>query len=109
MSKVRDFSYGLIPFYLEDGEPWYFIGQRRTADGAVGFWKFPKGHKEAGESELEAAMRETAEEIGISIEMDHVLADRSFAEAYTYTRSEEDERGAGTVEKMNTYWLAQVE
>lgn len=94
-----DYAYGLIPFYLEDGEPYYFAGLRT---GGI-FWKFPKGHMEPSETELEAAIRETAEEIGISIELDHVLTDQSFRESYMYTTEE------GEIAKVNTYWLAQVE
>lgn len=99
MSYKKDYSYGLIPYYLEDGEPYYFLGLRT---GGV-FWKFPKGHNEADETELEAALRETAEEIGIGIESDHILIDRSFLETYIYASEE------GEVEKINTYWLAQVQ
>lgn len=109
MSKVKDNSYGLIPFYWEDGTPRYFIGRSVSADGRTGFWKFPKGHKEVGETEIAAGMRETAEEIGVDIEETDVLTAQSFTERYIYTRGAENKRGAGTVEKTNTYWLARVE
>ncbi len=35
-----------------------------------GFWSFPKGHIEPGETETEAAKRETEEETGLKIEID---------------------------------------
>jgi len=96
---MKDFSYGIIPFYQDNDEPRYVIARRSGRDG---FWKFPKGHKESNETEITAALRETAEEIGVEISIDDVLAERSFCETYTYT----DE--AGPVEKTNTYWLAPV-
>ena len=35
-----------------------------------GFWGFPKGHMEPGESEVETAVREVAEETGLKIVVD---------------------------------------
>lgn len=96
---TNDYSYGLIPFYLENSDPRYFLGLR-TGDI---FWKFPKGHREERETVLDAALRETAEEIGIRIELDHVLTTKAFTESYTYMSE------SGSVEKINTYWLAEVE
>lgn len=34
-----------------------------------GFWSFPKGHIEPGESEIETAKRETKEETGLDVEI----------------------------------------
>ena len=34
------------------------------------FWGFPKGHMEAGETEVETAKREVKEEVGIDVEVD---------------------------------------
>ena len=34
------------------------------------FWGFPKGHMEKGETEIETALREVKEEIGIDVEID---------------------------------------
>lgn len=33
------------------------------------FWSFPKGHQEEGESDIETAIRETKEEIGLDVEI----------------------------------------
>lgn len=33
------------------------------------FWAFPKGHQEAGETDIETAIRETKEEIGIDVKI----------------------------------------
>lgn len=45
-----------------------------------GHWSFPKGHVEAGETEIETAMREIKEETGID-----VIIDQSFREIVTYS------------------------
>lgn len=34
------------------------------------FWGFPKGHIEEGENEIETALREVKEEVGIDVEID---------------------------------------
>lgn len=45
-----------------------------------GHWSFPKGHVEAGETEIETAIREIKEETGID-----VIIDQSFRETVTYS------------------------
>jgi 8-oxo-dGTP pyrophosphatase MutT (NUDIX family) len=105
---MNDYSYGIIPFSLLDGEPRYFIGRSSDADGTTGFWKFPKGHKEEGETDLQAARRETKEEIGIDVDEGNVLTGQSFEESYEFTYGAENKRGDGIVQKVNTYWLAEV-
>jgi bis(5'-nucleosidyl)-tetraphosphatase len=59
----RDFSYGVIPisFFPGESSPRYLILLQRG-----GFWSFPKGHGEEGETPQDAAMREFREETGIS-------------------------------------------
>ena len=34
------------------------------------FWEFPKGHVEEGETEVETALREVKEEVGLDVEID---------------------------------------
>lgn len=34
------------------------------------FWGFPKGHMEEGENEIETALREVKEEVGLEVEID---------------------------------------
>ena len=38
-------------------------------DGKEVFWSFPKGHQEAGETDIETALRETKEETGLDVEI----------------------------------------
>ncbi|MCL2089182.1 MAG: NUDIX domain-containing protein [Oscillospiraceae bacterium] len=45
-----------------------------------GFWSFPKGHMEEGETEVETARREILEETGIE-----VMIDSSFRETVNYS------------------------
>ena len=33
------------------------------------FWNFPKGHQDPGETDLETALRETKEEVGLDVEI----------------------------------------
>lgn len=37
-------------------------------DGEL-FWSFPKGHQEDGETDIETALRETREEVGLEVEI----------------------------------------
>jgi len=46
---------------LEDGESAEFLLLRNRR----GFWGFPQGHKEKGESEIQTLIREVREETGI--------------------------------------------
>lgn len=45
-----------------------------------GFWSFPKGHMEDGESEIQTAVREIKEETNIDVSVD----DTSFRESVTF-------------------------
>ncbi|EKD63929.1 MAG: NUDIX hydrolase [uncultured bacterium] len=53
-------SAGIIIYKEEAGERLYLL-----LHYPQGHWDFPKGHIEAGESELDAAIRETREETGL--------------------------------------------
>ncbi len=55
-------SSGIVVFRNHDKEREYLLLERRE-----GFLDFPKGHIEGGESEVEAATRETEEEAGIRV------------------------------------------
>ena len=53
-------SCGAIVFTRREGEPLYVIVQE-----AAGAYSFPKGHMEAGETEMDTARREVLEETGL--------------------------------------------
>jgi len=45
----------------------FLVGQRSPDQVLAGFWEFPGGKIEAGESDLEAAVRECFEETGVTV------------------------------------------
>jgi len=61
MNQLYDHSYGVVPVYLGDSEPLFLLMKQHN-----GFWSFPKGHPETGETGQETALREFNEEAGIS-------------------------------------------
>lgn len=74
-------SHALLPSYvgiiLRDGVR-FFLVQRRNTNWAQGYWNFPGGLVESNESLVQAAIRETQEEVGIIVrpedfELVHVL------------------------------------
>lgn len=66
-----------------------------------GHWDFPKGHIEAGETELQAALREVTEETGIATVEIHT----GFRHAFEYFYK----RGAANVRKTVVYFVGRVE
>lgn len=63
MKTESDISYGIVPLQKRDGV-WKVLLVHHIA----GHWSFPKGHREAGESEVETASRELEEETGLYVE-----------------------------------------
>ena len=41
----------------------------QETNGKEAFWSFPKGHQEAGETDVETTLRETKEETGLDVEI----------------------------------------
>jgi 8-oxo-dGTP pyrophosphatase MutT (NUDIX family) len=89
-------SSGFILYCADQGRIKYLLLRHRNG----GHWSFPKGHIEAGESEIQAARRETLEETGIS-QIEQVPG---FREVISYRFR----RGCLPVLKENTYFLAKV-
>lgn len=58
---------------VQDGK--LLLVQRRVSEGALS-WQFPAGAVEAGETFEEAAVRETAEEAGLTVEAITMLGER---------------------------------
>ena len=92
----KDFSCGVIPYRMVDGVRQFLLIQHNA-----GHWAFPKGHPEKGETDLQAARRELAEETGLkglTLDEDHPLE-----EFYTFTK-----RSGKQVEKRVVYFLGEV-
>jgi 8-oxo-dGTP diphosphatase len=53
------------------------IGQRPSHGHLAGYWEFPGGHVEAGESLVEAAIREAWEETGLTVQSLGLLTESS--------------------------------
>lgn len=84
MPELNDYSYGAIPLWREpdDSEPLLLVLQHHA-----GHWGFPKGHPETGETPLETAQRELAEETGLD-EVAWVEEPR-FNQSYDFTWGED--------------------
>ncbi|QDU70195.1 bis(5'-nucleosyl)-tetraphosphatase [Mucisphaera calidilacus] len=90
----RDHSCGVIPVFIEPGEPRRYLLVQHNA----GHWGFPKGHPERGESSLETAIRELHEETGLT--SDRIISDHPFSERYVFRK------GSGrVVDKSVTYFI----
>ena len=59
---TAELSVGIIPVFKEGNDFLFLLVQH--ANG--GHWAFPKGHKDAGETDEQTARREVLEETGIS-------------------------------------------
>lgn len=69
---------GLLP--VVDGRIWML---RRAIEPRYGFWTFPAGYMELGETVEEAALRETREELNLDVELDRLLGVYSFGHIST--------------------------
>ncbi|KHN78936.1 Bis(5'-nucleosyl)-tetraphosphatase [asymmetrical] [Toxocara canis] len=69
-------------------------------------WTPPKGHVDPGEDEWAAAIRETKEEAGISIE--HLDVHKDFEEVLCYEVKQSRYDGEVTKQKTVKYWLARL-
>ena len=69
-------SCGGLIYREHDGETQLLLLKHRCG----GHWSFPKGHMEAGETEMETALREIREETGL-----RVFLRESFREAVEYS------------------------
>ena len=109
MAQIDDISFGIVPI-------------RRTADGTqvmlgkskrYGHYLLPKGHRDEGESDIEAAVRELMEETGhrptlfrtSTGEMTPNMNEAAAVETLTYTYQGKDK----TVNKSVVLYIAEVE
>lgn len=78
--EIKDESIGVVPvFNGAAGENLFLVVLHKA-----GHWAFPKGHQDAGESELDTAKRELYEETGIKdVELKN---QKEFLEFYSFER-----------------------
>ena len=96
---MQERSFGVIPLQKKGkNKEWHalLINHRQG-----GFWAFPKGHAEEGETPEEAARRELFEETGLTIVQ--ILSAEIFKESYSFFR------GKSFIHKEVQYYLAEVE
>jgi len=89
-------SAGFVLYSMDEGVRKYLLLRHRYG----GHWGFPKGHIEAGESEVEAATREMREETGIT-EVQLIPGFRKISRYHFY-------RGRRPVFKENVYFLGRA-
>lgn len=81
MESRSDISYGIVPVYHAPAGWEVLLVHQRSYRGDT-FWIFPKGHAEKNETGAEAALRELAEETGITtvsiLNNDPITIDYSF-------------------------------
>ena len=76
---MREYSYGIIPLKYNDSlNGWEVLLVQHQG----GYWAFPKGHANSGESHKETAERELQEETGLKVES--YLLDEILKENYTF-------------------------
>jgi mutator protein MutT len=85
--------------------------QQRAVEPRAGFWTFPGGFLEVGETAEEGAARETKEEVGLEVRLGPLLGVYSRPQvgivlvAYTAT-SDTDAAFVGDAESMAVLWFA---
>lgn len=96
-SAFDEISCGGVPFYLkEDGEPLYLLVLH---NGSFGYWAFPKGRQNEGESYEETAIREIGEETG---QINFQVVKRLISDSIYFPQ-----RGKKTIIKKVVFFLVQ--
>ena len=67
MSKPIEVGCAIIRMKKKEGETLLLIAQRKPEDFLGGYWEFPGGKIENGESVQECLMREIEEELGVRV------------------------------------------
>ena len=91
----RDFSFGIIPILMNNDGVRLLLIQHNE-----GHWAFPKGHAEVGETPVQTAKRELAEETGLT----EFLVD----EKITFFEEYEVLKNGDKIPKTVTYFPAVV-
>jgi 8-oxo-dGTP diphosphatase len=65
---------GVLVRHVDGDDHWYFVARRSEYTHRGGTWAIPGGALDEGETPLDGALREFAEEIGIEL-ADHIVAE----------------------------------
>jgi bis(5'-nucleosidyl)-tetraphosphatase len=95
MVYMQEFAYGCIPFMRTRNREIVALMILRHG----GFWEFPKGKPEPGESEQETALRELKEETGL---VGEITVDTPITNEYVFHRNGEE------YHKKVTYFFCRV-
>ncbi|MFD5563813.1 NUDIX hydrolase [Kitasatospora griseola] len=90
---------------VQDGR--VLMVQRRVAEGELS-WQFPAGEIEAGETPEEAAVRETAEEVGLTVKAERLLGERVHPKTGRQMSYTACDVVAGTATVVDTEELAEL-
>ena len=74
MKKIKTSISGIILYSFIDNDPYFIIGQGKNKK-----WTLPKGKAELGETILQAAIRETDEEVNIKIDNPYFVCSKVFS------------------------------
>jgi 8-oxo-dGTP diphosphatase len=76
--RVRQIRVGAaVMIRTSDAGPELLLAQRPPGEALAGFWEFPGGKLEAGETALHAVVREVREELGVDIEAIELMAEET--------------------------------
>ncbi|MGW4647210.1 NUDIX hydrolase [Kitasatospora sp. NPDC004289] len=90
---------------VQDGR--VLMVQRRVKEGELS-WQFPAGEVEAGEMAEEAAVRETAEEVGLIVKATRLLGERVHPKTGRHMSYTACEIVSGTAAVVDTEELAEL-
>ena len=85
METIDDYSYGVIPLFNDNGV-WSVFLINQFGHASDVYWTFPKGHKEQGETDTEAAVRELTEETGIILKQ--FMGTKLYEQIYSFIDKE---------------------
>jgi len=76
--RIRQIRVGAaVMLRASDDGPEILLAQRPPGEALAGFWEFPGGKLEAGETPLHAVVREVREELGVDIEAIELMAEET--------------------------------
>jgi 8-oxo-dGTP diphosphatase len=76
--RIRQIRVGAaVMLRASDDGPEILLAQRPPGEALAGFWEFPGGKLEAGETALHAVVREVREELGVDIEAIELMAEET--------------------------------